>query len=320
MISFPEARAEILAHADRFVAGSRIEGHALLLLPRGEDGAGSVDNRTVAVRVEAAGDVLAGRTLRAVTRHEEEGMRHTCTQAGTLLRIGRADDSADHGIAGLAAGLLAPLLDQIRHGLIQRAAVLIAQILQLTRRLVARLHQRIHAGTVRRTGVHERLDAVHAQIRVDGRNVGRERLDLAVRHFGHADIGVGVAGSGRTDVVALDVSHDDHALLFGVSHGLFKGDHARGAVHLVVGNLHLDGRHNVAERVDEAHIVLIDSLRGVLKAVDAARHDFLDELLRQILDAGIKARNGRVLQFADAVVELVHDIHNGFPPVFFWLR
>lgn len=73
-----------------------------------------------------------------------------------------------------------------------------------------------------------------------------------------------------------------------------------GPVHFVVRNLHLDRRHDVVQRVNQAHVIGIDRLRRVLKGADAFRQNFRNEAFRQVFNAGIQSRDSRVLEFRDA--------------------
>ena len=246
-------------------------------------------------------------------------MRHALAQFHALLRIGRADNRADGGIAALAARLLAPFFHQIGDRLIQRPPVLKAQILKLAGGRVARLDQHEHARSVLAACVGKRLDAVHAEVRVDRRDVRAEGRLRAVRHIRLADVGVGVARGRRADVVALHVRHHDQPLLLRVADGLFIDLHARRAVHFIIRHLHLDRRNDVAKRVDQAHVVGVNGLRRVLKGMNARRQHVPNEALRQIFDAGIQPRDGRVLEFGDPLSQSFHDIHSchlswGFAP------
>ena len=90
---------------------------------------------------------------------------------------------------------------------------------------------------------------------------------------------------------------------------LFVDFHACRAIHLIIRHLHLDRRHNVAQRVNQAHVVGVNSFRRILEGMNAVWQNFPDKVFRQIFNAGIEARDSRVFQFRNSLCEFFHDIH-----------
>ena len=240
-------------------------------------------------------------------------MRHARAQFNALLGIGRADDRADGGIPALAARLLPPCLNQIGHRLIQRAPVFKTHVLKLAGGRIARLHQHEHARSVGAAGVGKGLDAVHTEIRVDRRDVRAECGLRAIRHIRLADISVCVTRGRRANVVALHVRHHDKPLFMRIADRLFVDFHACRAIHLIIRHLHLDRRHNVVQRVNQAHVVGVNSFRRILEGMNAVWQNFPDKVFRQIFNAGIEARDSRVFKFRNSLCEFFHDIHKRLP-------
>ena len=153
------------------------------LFPRAHNAARGVDDRAEAVVVKRIGDVLRSRTLRAVARHEEVALRQQFAHDLLFFRIGRADDCADLIIATRGIKPFAPLRDHLGHAGVKRLALHIA-VLQLARGRVGGLNEYEQALVALAALFQERLDAVRAQIAVDGHAVAAVGRDSRCRPHG----------------------------------------------------------------------------------------------------------------------------------------
>ena len=121
--------SNILSHGNDCCSGGicislLTEGSILFLLVCCDDSSGGIDDRAQTVLVEEVDKVSSLTALRAVTGHQDEGVRHDFSQNLTLLRIGRADHGTDIAvIAALRHALRAPCGNLLADMFIQGLAV-----------------------------------------------------------------------------------------------------------------------------------------------------------------------------------------------------
>ena len=96
--------------------------------------------------------------------------------------------------------------------------------------------------------------------------------------------------------------------------GFLKRLHARHAIHLVIGNLNLNGGYYIAKSLYQALVVRKYRLSRLLHGIDCAYTEFGDKLFGQVLDACVQTRDGGVMLFYDAVYHQIHLIHSCLSP------
>ena len=126
--------------------------------------------------------------------------------------------------------------------------------------------------------------------------VGR---DLGVADTGLAEVSLCVSGCGRADVVALDVADDVHALGVRVVDGLLERHRAVGAEQLVIRSLRLDGRDDVAQRVDQTAVERNDALGCSAQGFAVQHHVASRNMLRDVFKTGVQTGYGRIALFLD---------------------
>lgn len=237
-------RGEVVDHLDdgRLDRPPPVEGLQVGTLEGRGHAARAVDDRAEAVLVERRGHVGGLPPLGAVARHEEDHARQRRAQGRQLPRIRRADDRTHETITRFPPMRRRPIGQAIGDVLIQGFAVGF-EVLEVAGRGVARPHEHEQAVARGRGGLHERVDAVAAEVRVDRQRVGVPG-GLA------AEIGAGVRLGRRADVVALAVDHDDQAASPRISRRLVQLRHPLGPERLVEGRLELDRRHPRRDDVD----------------------------------------------------------------------
>ena len=241
-------------------------------------------------------------------------MGHGGPQLFQLGGIGGAHHSAHAGVAVLAGELLPPALAHGAHGPVDGVAIGQGLVLKLAGGGVGGLHQHEDALVLLAAHLQQGLDAVGAQVAVDGEGVGAEGRKSLLLHDGGAQMGGGVGGHGGADVVALAVGDDEHALALGVSDGLGEGLHALPAVHLIVGGLGLYRGDNIAQGVDEALVELEQRVRRALQGLAVLLVACAADVLRDVAELGVQAGHGGVLFLRNFLNQLIHG-HKSFSPL-----
>ena len=229
-------------------------------------------------------------------------MRHLAPQDRRLRRMRRPDDGAHGGIAVAADAVFAPLFHQRAHVLVHRFAVFQPQVLQLAAGGIGGLDQHEDALAATVHLLQKGLDAVRAQIAVDGEKIGIEGAVFFAANLRLTEVRLGVARGSGADVVALGIRHDDEALGRRIAAGLIEGVHPLDAVHLVIGDLHLDGGDDVADGIDEGAVEGEHRLCGAGEIVDARAHPF-----GKIVEGGIQPHDRRVVAFLYLIYQRIDD-------------
>ena len=79
----------------------------------------------------------------------------------------------------------------------------------------------------------------------------------------------GIGGGSRADIAPLDIPDDDQAFFPAVADGLIVGHQSGNAELLIHGDLGLDGRDQVADRVHDPFVELPDRFRGRIQSFAA---------------------------------------------------
>ena len=177
-------------------------------------------------------------------------MRQFHAQFPELRGVRRADDGADAAKAPFPAAFLAPALNKLAGGRVQRLPARERAVLQLAGGGVTRLREHEQVLVPRLAQRQKRRDAVRAEVGVDRQRVAVERGQRLSADLDFPEMRAAVRLHRRADVVALAV--DDHikALFLRVADCPLERAHALPAVLLVIGALRLDGRDDWRERVD----------------------------------------------------------------------
>ena len=152
-------------------------------------------------------------------------------------------------------GLFSPAFTHSAHRLID-GLVTDLLVLKLAGGRIGGFHQYKDALVLLVADWQQRFDTVRAEIAVDGQHIRTEGSLLLVAQSGGAQMRLGIRLHGRTDVVALAVHDDDHALALCIANGFGQRPHSLPAVQLIVGCLWLDSRNDVADSVDDGFVVL----------------------------------------------------------------
>ena len=128
---------------------------------------------------------------------------------------------------------------------------------------------------------------------------------------------LGIRLHGRTDVVALAVHDDDHALALCIANGFGQCPHSLPAVQLIVGCLWLDSRNDVADSVDDGFVVLQDCLCCRIKAVAVLLKLFVLDVLRDIVEQRIQSHYAWVLHLCNLLNQSFHLL---LPPSYLLLQ
>ena len=240
-------------------------------------------------------------------------MRETLSELGELLGIGRADHGTDRAVSVGSDGICAPFLTLVAHSCIERHAV-DQHILKFTRGGIRGLAEDKDALVALTAYIEQRGDAVRAEIAVDGQCIRAERLIGAGADLAGAEVCRGICLHGRADVVALAVGDDIHPAQLCVADGALHRLDAVVAVHFIICSLQFHRRNNIAERVDQQHIELIDRLCGSLEGLAVFIEMALAEILRHIVELRVKTCNGRIFHRGDLRQQTVKG-HDQMPPV-----
>ena len=233
-------------------------------------------------------------------------MGHGGPQLFQLGGIGGAHHSPHAGVAVLAGELLPPALAHSAHGPVDGVAIGQGLVLELAGGGVGGLYQHKDALIALLAHIHQGLDAVGAQVAVDGEGVRAEGLEGLLFHGGGAQVGGGVGSHGGADVVALAVGDDEHALALGVGDGLCEGLHTLPAVHLIVGGLGLNRGDHIAQGVDEALVELEQRVRRTLQGLAVLLVTGAADVLRDVAELGVQASHSGVLFLHDLLNQFIH--------------
>ena len=258
----------------------------------------------MAVLVKGVPHVVGGAALGAVAGDQEEGVLQALAESPDVGGVGGPGDGSGHGVAVLALGALGNALVQIAHDLVDQT-VTGDDVLELPGAGIGGLDQDEGALVLLLGGLQEGLDGVGAHVAVEGHAVHVEGLEGLPLDLGPGQPAFGIGGGGGADVAPLDVGDDEHPLGLGVPDGALQHLHALPAQILVVGGLGLDGGDDVTQRVDEAHIELVNGLGGPLQPHAVLLESGLADVFGDILDAGVQPGDGGVFHGADLILKNV---------------
>lgn len=165
-----------------------------------------------------------------------------------------------------------PIFDKTTHVFVHGRSVVKKTVLKLSARGVGSLDKHKDSAILFRAVLDKRLNPVRAEIAVYGDIVGGKRAGTHSLHRSFAEEGRRIAGRRRADVIALCVRNDDQSLFRSVAEGLFKRFQTRYAVHFIIGNLHLDGRNDIIQVIDELFVELENPLCRRGKILDPLPH------------------------------------------------
>ena len=133
----------------------------------------------VAVLVKGVLYILRFASLGAVAGHQEKRLFQTAAQIADIHGIGGAGHRAHTGVAVFVHGILAQAFQQVAHHIVD-LAVAGHDILQLTGRRIGGFDQSKYSAVMSSAILDKGVDAVAAQIGVDGQAVAAEGLEISV--------------------------------------------------------------------------------------------------------------------------------------------
>ncbi len=222
-------------------------------------------------------------------------MRQNLTQTLALFRMRRAHNCQHIRVSVFPSEILTPLLQKSADDLIEGLPLRpCRKVLNLTASGIGCLDQHHDSLIILLHRSEIRLHGFHTQIRIQRYKVLMKNLVFLILYRRASDMSRRVSLRRGSDVTALDVAYNDQSLGAGIFYRPYICRHTSRAIHLIHGNLRLDCRNQIIDRVNDLLVETEKGFRRAFRRLSVLRVCFLLNVFRNHIQTRVQTHHCRI--------------------------